>query len=679
MGVSIEQYRASIGHFYLKCCSGYTSLDYYWSYLYLALYVSLYIKHRLIKLSNDIGENPGPALTSNNKPIKICQVNMRSIVAELDSNYKQLNERPPKVIELDAFCHDNDVSILGISETWCNDTHTDKLVGLETLPKIWRRDRTDRAGGGLALYATNDTNVKRLPDIEPTDSEIMCFEYQLPNKLNKFAFLCLCYRPKERDIIDFCADILDIMDYISDKGYYNTMFIGDFNCKLRDWCPTDISNVQGEILKAFLDQNGYEQLVNFPTRFDIPNNRSSCLDYIITNGSTFVQQIDSFGPIANCDHIPIICSITCKTPKLLCYKRHVWNFKKGDFEKLNRLLNEFPWDQIFITDDINDIVDTWTDTFIELAKECIPYTEILVRPSDLPYMTSALRSLIRRKDRMFKLWAKTLRPDHREYYENLRNESCSALRKAERGYISEQCEKLKIDKNTSNWWDCIKKLCCFKKTTSTIAPIVNSDGLLVYDAESKAEIFNEFYASVSTINNDSDNIPANSIPIGPLLSNITILQDDVYKLLKKLDTSKATGPDNIGNTFLKNCASSISGVLTRIFNLSLTLGEFPNSWKIAHITPLHKKGSVHDFKMYRPVALLPCVSKVFEKLIFKEVYSHMKENGLISEFQSGFTPGDSTINQLIHISDRILKKSQTSQKSSLLFQLWDKVFKCTSY
>ena len=100
--------------------------------------------------------------------------------------------------------------------------------------------------------------------------------------------------------------------------------------------------------------------------------------------------------------------------------------------------------------------------------------------------------------------------------------------------------------------------------------------------------------------------------------------------------------------------ASISGVLTRIFNLSfnITMGQFHDSWKIV---PLHKKGSVHDFKMCRPVSLLPCISKVFEKLFFNEVYLHLRRNGLLSEYQSGLSPGDSTINQLIHITDRILK------------------------
>ena len=95
-------------------------------------------------------------------------------------------------------------------------------------------------------------------------------------------------------------------------------------------------------------------------------------------------------------------------------------------------------------------------------------------------------------------------------------------------------------------------MCCFKKTSNTIAPIVNKEGLLVYDAESKAEIFNEFYASVSTIENNDDGIPLNDITTGPLLSTINILQKDVYDLLSKLDVSKATGPDNIGNILFKN-------------------------------------------------------------------------------------------------------------------------------
>ena len=118
--------------------------------------------------------------------------------------------------------------------------------------------------------------------------------------------------------------------------------MGDFNCKNNDWCRSDVSNLDGQLFKTYLDKQGFEQLVNFHTRFDIHHSRKSCIDFVITNNQAFVRNIEQYGPI-----------VDSKIPKLVCYHRHVWNFKKGDFEKLNRLLSEFPWDTIFILDYIS--------------------------------------------------------------------------------------------------------------------------------------------------------------------------------------------------------------------------------------------------------------------------------------------------------------------------------------
>ncbi len=657
MGVSIDQYRACIGHHHLNCISksyrSCTDLSYFfWTYILQGFLCYHCLFLRLIR-SNDVPPNPGPVKAD--RPIKICQVNTRSLVAELDSNYKVLKNRPPKVIELETFCQENVIDVLAVSESWCKEEHDEPLIKLASLPKLFRRDRVGKIGGGLLVYASNDINIKRLEEIEPVDSEIMCLEFQLPNKLNKFVFLCVCYRSQDKNIVDFAYDFQELYEYASDKGYYNFMAVGDFNSKHSSWGPKDPDSTEGCILKAVLEQNGLNQLVDFHTRFDTIRNIKSCLDLIISNESTFISGIEKYGAIANCDHIPISYLVNARLPKAKSFYRSVWNFKKGDFDKLNDLLASYPWDTIFTLDSIDDIVDSWTDIFLALAKECIPYSTVLVRPGELPYMTSFLRSKIRIKDRLFKQWCRTDLPVHREKYTKARNSTNHLLNKAHEQYVLQQCEKLEVDSSNAKWWDTVKKLCCFKKTSCTIAPLVTPEGLLVYDAETKAEIFNKFYASVSTINNPESQIPLNNIPTGPLLESIHFVQNDIYEALCKLDTTKATGPDGIGNVLLKNCAPSISNVLTKIFNLSLALGEFPKLWKIANITPIHKKGSVHDPKMYRPVSLLPCVSKVFEKLMFNRVYLHLRRNGLTSEFQSGFTPGDSTINQLIHINDHILK------------------------
>ena len=82
-------------------------------------------------------------------------------------------------------------------------------------------------------------------------------------------------------------------------------------------------------------------------------------------------------------------------------------------------------------------------------------------------------------------------------------------------------------------------------------------------------------------------------------------------------------------------------------------GSFPLEWKKANVVPVHKKGDKQCLKNYRPVSLLPVCGKIFERLIFNEMFGFLIENNLISSNQSGFKPGDSCINQLLFITHEI--------------------------
>ena len=87
--------------------------------------------------------------------------------------------------------------------------------------------------------------------------------------------------------------------------------------------------------------------------------------------------------------------------------------------------------------------------------------------------------------------------------------------------------------------------------------------------------------------------------------------------------------------------------LTRLFNKSLRAGHFPTSWKQANVTPIFKnKGTNSEPTNYRPISLLSCISKIFEKLVFKQVYKHLTDNNILSDKQSGCRPGHSTQLQL---------------------------------
>ena len=77
-------------------------------------------------------------------------------------------------------------------------------------------------------------------------------------------------------------------------------------------------------------------------------------------------------------------------------------------------------------------------------------------------------------------------------------------------------------------------------------------------------------------------------------------------------------------------------VIEMIFNKFVTTSTFPDAWKCAIVTPIHKKGNLHDMANYRPLAILPTISKVFEKLINEQLYDYLQMNNTLHDSQHGF-------------------------------------------
>ena len=106
---------------------------------------------------------------------------------------------------------------------------------------------------------------------------------------------------------------------------------------------------------------------------------------------------------------------------------------------------------------------------------------------------------------------------------------------------------------------------------------------------------------------------------------------------------------------LKLCSESIYKPLNLIFKSGLKTGQFPSEWKKANVAPVFKKGGKQFVKNYRPISLLPITGKIFERLLYTQMFEFFIRNDLISQNQSGFKPGDSGIDQLLAITHEIYK------------------------
>lgn len=170
------------------------------------------------------------------------------------------------------------------------------------------------------------------------------------------------------------------------------------------------------------------------------------------------------------------------------------------------------------------------------------------------------------------------------------------------------------------------------KILSQIPPLVVNNEIIT-DRKEKADAFNTYFASLVILDIykfwPPGEPPACSSTITPL-TDLHVTDYEVFKLLSTLDTSRATGPDGIDNQLLKEAAPIISPILTRLFNIPLNQESYPDQWKLAHVIPLHKKDGRTNPSNYRPVSLLPCFSKLFEKVVFTHVYRHRQQNNLLT-------------------------------------------------
>ena len=209
-----------------------------------------------------------------------------------------------------------------------------------------------------------------------------------------------------------------------------------------------------------------------------------------------------------------------------------------------------------------------------------------------------------------------------------------------------------------NTWKVLSDLMGKKSAVTEISELVTSsseNGLS--NAKDIADHFNKHFTQIGP--DLAANLPASTTnPEDYLRRHSTTFQlseirsSSVLKLLLKLDVSKATGLDQISNKILKLAGPVICNQLTDLFNLSVKSGVFPNDWKLAKVSPIHKTGERNDANNYRPISVLPTIARIFEKLIYEQLYDYLCKNDILDSRQSGFRSLHSTVTALLDLTNQ---------------------------
>ena len=121
--------------------------------------------------------------------------------------------------------------------------------------------------------------------------------------------------------------------------------------------------------------------------------------------------------------------------------------------------------------------------------------------------------------------------------------------------------------------------------------------------------------------------------------------------LERLNTCKTTRPDGVSAHLLRTAAATISPSITNLFNECIVSGQNPAEWKEANVTPVPKSPSAKLPADFRPISVIPVIAKVYESLIYKQLYTYLTTNYLLHPNQAGFRPSHSTQDALLKTMD----------------------------
>jgi hypothetical protein len=179
--------------------------------------------------------------------------------------------------------------------------------------------------------------------------------------------------------------------------------------------------------------------------------------------------------------------------------------------------------------------------------------------------------------------------------------------------------------STKPFWRYIKSK---RQDSCGIAPLKKGTQL-ISDNKGKANLLIQQFKSVFTQTTDTT-LPSTKIQCKNKIKPIIIKQEGLEKLLSKVNPSKSSGPDNIPNRILKECAVQLAPILQNIFQVSIDTGDLPKDWRDANISSIFKKEDKHLPENYRPVSLTSVPCKLLEHIICRHLMKHLETNKILT-------------------------------------------------
>lgn len=544
--------------------------------------------------------------------------------------------------------------------------------------------------GGLITYVKDGLNAEALDIKSPHPDSWECQFCEITgDNLNKSIILGNFYRPP-RDTLDiFHDDFSTLIPSIKRNGS-ELMLAGDYNI---DLLQIDKKEFVNNFFATLVTNNCYPK-ITMPTRF--ANKSASLIDNIFCKISpNTMSSVSGILLKRFSDHLSYFSIFddlikTNAKNKTTSANKYITIKTKLDVDLLETELVNKNLMQLLNKNDTNLNTACLLSTITEIKDKLTPSKTVKFnkyKHQKEPWMTQGILVSMKKRDLLYVQQLKIEDPENpakkelkaKVQFYNRSIRKC--MRKAEQNYYSNLFEIYKCD--IKRTWKTINSA-LNRKSKTNLSPdfFIDDLGNEIRDPEQIAEHFNNFFANIGHTFANALNFSPNGYrqfldKMPPATASLVfkpITVDDTIKIINDLKPKHSYGYDGISSCLLQSLKNTLAEPICFLINQSFENFTFPDPLKIAKVIPIFKKDNKKLFSNYRPISLLPSISKIFEKAIFLQLYSFFTENDLLFGSQYGFRSNHSTEQATIELIERILKAITSKETPIGIFLDLSKAF-----
>lgn len=559
---------------------------------------------------------------------------------------------------LQLLISDKKPDIICLQETRCKNNYT-PITPKEYIGYFFNPNITAKQGTAILIK-------KNIPHkVLNTNLSLNVIGLEIKSTIS-FTILSLYFPPQDSLTIDLLNNLIINI---------NTplFLVGDFNA----WSPlwgSPTCNKKGKILEKFLTDSNLATLNDGSATHLSTHNTFTHIDLSIVSLSIVPMcRWNIINDLFNSDHYPIELQIlignNIRQPYLTKFntKRANWDIYRDKISQFSDLIN--------ISDNVNKEAASIRKIIRLSANESIPLSSKIKRAKSVPWWSPELQKLRNEKQLSWKQFRRNMSTENLILYKRNNAIFNRAKKLAKTKSFNEFTENLNPTTPSKILWQDIRKL-TGNYTPNTIKTI-SLNGKTVTNPHEISEAFAKYWSDNSRDTNFSTNFQIQKsqtlhsleVTTCPPRSREIEQPFNMQEMLYSLNTSKGKTPglDKISYPMLKNLPDSFKIRILKLFNQIFDLGIIPQYFKTASVVAIHKNNKpIDNIDSYRPISLLPCITKLLEKMISRRLMWFIKKHKLLSKNQIGFQSGLSTIDALMYLDHIICKNRSTKNHTSIL-------------